>query len=565
MTSTVAPNIAPYGWLAPPSDDEKLQYLSAPQRRWIFVVSALAFVGVAASLAGFATQSSWTAVFLLPLTLLVVEQVVSLRTSTVRRRVTLPDHQFLVETYAPACYPSVDVLLPTAGEEVELLENTYRHVARIHWPGALTVNVLDDVGNPAVAELAAQYGFRYVARPGNEFKKAGNLQYAYTRTSGEFILILDADFVPRPDFLLETVPYFEQESVGIVQSPQYFSTTRAMSWLERCAGATQELFFRHIQPSRDAAGAAICVGTSAVYRRSALDSIGGFPMIGHSEDVFTGVLLGREGYRVQYVPVVLSRGRCPDEIGAFLAQQYRWCEGSMALVADHRFHQDASMTGMQRLSFWAGFLYYLTTAVMAVLAPLPVLVMVTFFPGNINVLNMLPLLGVVLLWLVMFPVVSLSRWRIEVLRVQTLYGFAHLFSVLDAVRGKVMEWVATGAGSVPRRTVAHRVQRFMVPYLAVTQVLVFAGLLHGATEFGLVRYSLNIAFALLGAYVFLPVVWLGRGALVPAPRQVPRANERGAERAEILPAAQVIDLRSLRPSGRHAAHRARDDVAVRGA
>ena len=556
MTATIAPEVAPYSWLTPPSDEEKLQYLRAPQRRWIFVVSAVAFLGVAASLAGFATQSSWTSVFLLPLVLLVVEQVVSLRTSTLRRRVTLPDHQFLVETYAPVQYPSVDVFLPTAGEELALLENTYRHVARLVWPGALTVHVLDDLGNPEVAELAMRYGFRYVARPGNDFKKAGNLQYAYTRTSGELILILDADFVPRSDFLLETVPYFEQESVGIVQSPQYFSTLRVMSWLERCAGATQELFFRHIQPSRDAVDAAICVGTSAVYRRSALASIGGFPLIGHSEDVFTGVLLGREGYRVQYVPAVLSRGRCPDEIGAFLAQQYRWCEGSMALVGDRRFHHDASMTGMQRLSFWAGFLYYLSTAVMAVLAPLPILVMVTFFPANITVLNMLPLMGVVLLWLVVFPAVSLSRWRLEVLRVQTLYGFAHLFAVLDVARGKVMEWVATGAGSAPRRTVAHRVQRFMVPYLAVTQVLVLVGLVHAATEYGLVRYSLNIAFALLSAYVFLPVVWLGRRALRPVLRQGPRrARGRSTEVVETPQVAQVIDLRSSRPAGRHAAHR----------
>jgi hypothetical protein len=191
--------------------------------------------------------------------------------------------------------------------------------------------------------------------------------------------------------------------------------------------------------------------------------------------------------------------------------------------------------------------------------------MVIFFPGNINVLNMLPLLGVVVLWLVVFPAVSLSRWRFEVLRVQTLYGFAHLFSVLDAVRGRVMEWVATGAGSAPRRTVAHRVQRFMVPYLAVTQVMVFAGLLRGAMEFGLLRYSLNIAFALLSAYVFLPVVWLGRAALVPSPGQASRhARARGAEQAQISPARLVIDLRPARPWGRHAAKPSSERVEVRG-
>jgi cellulose synthase (UDP-forming) len=64
-----------------------------------------------------------------------------------------------------------------------------------------------------------------------------------------------------------------------------------MSWLQRGAGATQELFYRWIQPSRDRAGAPICVGTCAVYRLAALASVGGFAQIEHSEDVHTGILL----------------------------------------------------------------------------------------------------------------------------------------------------------------------------------------------------------------------------------------------------------------------------------
>jgi cellulose synthase (UDP-forming) len=402
-----------------------------------------------------------------------------------------------------------------------------------------------------VAALARQHGFHYIARRGNEFKKAGNLQYAFERSAGDYILILDADFVPREDFLFETVPYFQDEAVGIVQTPQYFSTDRKMSWLERCAGATQELFFRHIQPSRDAVGAAICVGTSALYRRSALETIGGFPLIGHSEDLFTGVLMARKGFHLQYVPMILSRGRCPDDISAFLAQQYRWCEGSMALVTDRHFHEEVSMTGMQRLSFWTGFLYYVTTAVNAVLAPLPILAMVFFFPQNVAALNMIPLVGVVLLWLVILPRVSIGRWRLDVLRVQALYGFAHLVCLLDMSRGEVMEWVPTGAGAPAgsRRTLAHRLRRFMVPYLVITQALVFGGLLRGTLEYGVTRYWANIAFALLGAYVYLPIAWQTWRA-VPAAALSASSRRRAARPAvtmEIAPgtetADRVIDLR----------------------
>jgi cellulose synthase (UDP-forming) len=91
------------------------------------------------------------------------------------------------------------------------------------------------------------------------------------------IAVFDAHFVPRPDFLRHLVPYLDDESVGIVQSPQCFESVHVRSCIERAARAAQELFFRWMQPARDAEGAAVCCGTNAVYRRSAIEAAGGFP------------------------------------------------------------------------------------------------------------------------------------------------------------------------------------------------------------------------------------------------------------------------------------------------
>lgn len=149
-------------------------------------------------------------------------------------------------------------------------------------------------------------------------------------------------------------------TLGIVQSPQVFPTPKHMGWIERCAGATQEMFYRFIQPSRDSVDGAICVGTSALYRRAALDAIGGFPKINHSEDVFTGFEMTKHGYHLLYVPINATQGICPDAIDPFITQQYRWCEGSMELVKGREFHTHPQITVRQRLSFWAGFFYYFT-------------------------------------------------------------------------------------------------------------------------------------------------------------------------------------------------------------
>lgn len=86
-------------------------------------------------------------------------------------------------------------------------------------------------------------------RRGNrpELKKAGNLRYAFARTSGEAIAIFDADFCPRPDFLRETIPYLADPSIGILQTPQFFRRRVEQTWVEQGAGTSQESFYRLIQ------------------------------------------------------------------------------------------------------------------------------------------------------------------------------------------------------------------------------------------------------------------------------------------------------------------------------
>jgi cellulose synthase (UDP-forming) len=98
------------------------------------------------------------------------------------------------------------------------------------------------------------------------------------------------------------------------------------------------MFYRLIQTSRDTVDGAICVGTCAIYRRAALENSEGFAQIGHSEDVHTGVNLIRAGYKVRYLPVILAKGLCPETFSGYVNMMYRWCTGSLSLLADPRFH-----------------------------------------------------------------------------------------------------------------------------------------------------------------------------------------------------------------------------------
>jgi hypothetical protein len=118
---------------------------------------------------------------------------------------------------AAARLPSVDILLPVCGEPAEVLRNAWAGVLQLiaAYPGEARGHVLDDGPDPNLMPMAAGFGFSYLRRPDLRWRRnAGNLSYAFARTSGQHIAIFDAGFRPRPDFLAETLPYLDDPAVG---------------------------------------------------------------------------------------------------------------------------------------------------------------------------------------------------------------------------------------------------------------------------------------------------------------------------------------------------------------
>jgi cellulose synthase (UDP-forming) len=524
---------------SPPNDTEKYQYYG-PQRRWIFMVFFAAFAGIMYGLSRLALNSMWTSLLYELMAVQIVAVLISLVSSTRRRRSTCAEHMTKVIAYRPEHYPAVDVFLPSAGEPLSILRNTYRHVARLQWPGRLMVYVLDDSARPEVAALAQEYGLIYLSRPNRgELKKAGNLRYGFEHSTGDFIQVLDADFVPRPDMTSELMPYFDDPGVGIVQSPQYFDVTDArLNWLQLAAGATQELFYRWVQPARDAVDAAICVGTDAIYRRAALVAAGGFARIGHSEDVHTGVNLAKAGFVTRYVPVNLAKGVCPDNVDGFANQQYRWCTGSMSLLADPEFHR-SSLSIKQKLCFWTGFLYYITTSIAAFTIPIPGLLMLYFFPEQIRPVNYLPMLGTVFVWSTLMPRVTHHRWTPAVLRVQLLIGYCHAVALYDFARKRTAAWVPTGTAK--RNATARRVLLTLRVWLSSTLLLHWIGIAWVAYQFGPGRLWATVIFSGPMLYMALPLIW-------PRLARRPRLPRRSS--ASVAPRSPEVGL--------HADHRVKE-------
>jgi cellulose synthase (UDP-forming) len=372
-------------------------------------------------------------------------QVTSLPVNYTGRGFDLAAHDRRVHSWFPVWYPSVDIHLPICGEPIEVLRNTWAAVTGLiaAYQGVAKPYVLDDGDDPAAARLAAEFGFAYWVRPNcGEFKKSGNLRYAFARTHGEFIVVLDADFAPRRDFLAETLPYLDDPAVAIVQTPQFFRSNSRQSWVELAAGAIQEVFYRSVQVARDRFGQAICVGTSAVYRRAALEPQGGPTLIPYAEDVHTGLDVRRAGWSLVYLPIVLSAGICPDKLDAFVRQQYRWCTGNAGVMFSRRLWT-VPMTLPGRLTYMSGFFYYAYTGLLTFFGPVLPILLLVLFPGDIKLRNFVILLPAVLTGFLVYPLWHKSRYGPAVWPLGIARGWAHVFAIWDGAWGRTMGWHPT--------------------------------------------------------------------------------------------------------------------------
>jgi cellulose synthase/poly-beta-1,6-N-acetylglucosamine synthase-like glycosyltransferase len=353
----------------------------------------------------------------------------------------LEAHNKLVAANADT--PTVDVYLPICGEDSDVILNVWKAVKQLDWPAdKLKVYVLDDSKTDAMREHAEAYGFTYIRREGRAFKKSGNMLNA-----------------------------FEQTKLCIVQTPQYFEVSSWMGWIERGAGYVQELFYRLIQQSRNHWNGTICVGSCALYRRAALESIGGFRQIEHSEDVWTGFTMSSKGWLVHYIPVNLSKGRCPDDLRAFFNQQYRWCSGSMSLCFSKEFWK-SPLTKMQILCYFSGMLYYMASSLGIFFIQIPSTVMVNFYPEQVHLFNLVfygPsfVFGIALVW----AWSSYADKSFDFMRLRHMSYYAHFYALRDRLMNSTVGWVATGAKvSVKTRFEDYRVLCFWsstITYVAI--------------------------------------------------------------------------------------------------
>jgi cellulose synthase (UDP-forming) len=284
----------------------------------------------------------------------------------------------------------VDIFIPTYNENIEILEATMVGCRKIKYPHR--TYILDDGKREEVKQLAALLGCIYLSRPTNEHAKAGNINYALPRTAGEFIVVLDADMVPQPDFLDRTLGYFEDEKLAFIQMPQEFYNQDSIQHdPEQKHWHEQSLFFRVIQPGKNHSNSAFWCGSPSIVRRKALEEVGGVATETITEDIHTSVRFHSRGWSSFFLNEVLAFGIAPQTIKSFLVQRLRWAQGTMQL---YRSSESPLWIGglsiRQRLSYLSSFLAYFESFQKFILIMMPVfIIMFHMFPMRVSVLAFL--------------------------------------------------------------------------------------------------------------------------------------------------------------------------------
>ncbi len=287
---------------------------------------------------------------------------------------------------------TVDVYVCTYNEPTEVVAATLAGCRALTYPH--TTYLLDDGRRPEMEELARLAGAKYLTRPDNSHAKAGNINAALGRTEGELVLMLDADHVPMPDALDAMVGYFDDERMGLVQSPHdFFNHDSAQHY--SVGRHEQSLFYRVICPGKDRHGAAYWCGSAALIRRGALLEIGGVATETIAEDFHTTIRLQRSGWRSRYHDEVLVQGLAPHDLDGYLLQRDRWARGNLAVFTLPESPLRArELRPLQRLSYFASLVAYLAPPMrFLLLATLGLVMWTGELPMKISVLA----LGV--LWL----------------------------------------------------------------------------------------------------------------------------------------------------------------------
>jgi cellulose synthase (UDP-forming) len=260
-------------------------------------------------------------------------------------------------------WPSVDLFIPTYNEPISVLKPTVLAAKGIDWPAdRLNIVILDDGRRDFIRDFAAEAGVGYMIRPDNAHAKAGNLNHALTKTTGEFVAIFDCDHLPVRSFLQATMGWMlRDERCAMIQTPHHFFSPdpfeRNLDTFRRVPNEGA-LFYGLVQDGNDFWNATFFCGSCAVLRRGPLEEVGGIAVETVTEDAHTALKMHRRGYNTAYLNMTQAAGLATESLSGHVGQRIRWARGMAQIFRVDNPLLGKGLNWMQRLCYSNAMLHF---------------------------------------------------------------------------------------------------------------------------------------------------------------------------------------------------------------
>ncbi len=267
--------------------------------------------------------------------------------------------------FAASGAPRVACLISSFNEPPEVLEETVAAVLALDYE-LKDVFILDDSTKPqsreAAQNIAARYGIQCVQRSNRKGFKAGAINEFLPHITADYIALFDADALPTSAFLRECVPQIEANpKLGFLQTPQFYANSQ-VSYTALASSRQQNVFYEYICEGKSASRAAFCCGTNVIFRRAALESVGGFNEKSVTEDFATSFRMHAEGWDSLYLNRVYVYSLAPENLAAYFTQQSRWSFGTLSTARQflkQLFTKPRALSAGQWWEYFLSATYYL--------------------------------------------------------------------------------------------------------------------------------------------------------------------------------------------------------------
>lgn len=436
--------------------------------------------------------------------------------------------------------PIVTIQLPLYNE-MYVAERLLKSIIAIDYPkNKLEIQVLDDSTDETVeiikkqAAIISDQGFdiSVLHRIDRKDYKAGALKEGLKTAKGEFIAIFDADFMPKTDFLMQTIGHFQDEKIGMVQT-RWTHSNRNYSALTRIQAFGLDAHFTLDQGGRAFGGHLISFnGTAGVWRKECIFDAGNWDGTTLSEDLDLSYRAQFKDWKLIYLEDVESPAELPVTIGALKSQQFRWNKGTAEVFQrmKGKLMQHPKLSFMTRVH---GFFHLLSSSVfinvfIVSMLSVPMLFIKIFYAqydfafALSSVFTISSIILFVNYWIYYSNLHGKSFKQFgtfiieffQFMSVITALGFHNTLAVIEGHMGKRSAFIRTPKFNLENTKNSVKTNSYLIKKVSVKEwiegllaIYFFFGVFTGIyyAEYGLIPFHLLVAFGY--SYVFYNSVW----------------------------------------------------------